>query len=158
MSKGTTIMDVLRRARQMEGLDMSVGIQATQAGTKHGATSILQVAIWNEFGTRDIPERPFLRSAGVNSGAEWLRLLSEAIAEYALGVKTRAAFEQKLRRLGLKMTADVRANIVNLRTPPNAASTIARKGSDNPLVDTGQLVRSIRSAIIRPGQPDEVVG
>ena len=45
--------------------------------------------------------------------------------------------------LGEKVVADVQRKIVALKDPPNAPSTIAKKGSANPLIDTGRLRQSI---------------
>ena len=45
---------------------------------------------------------------------------------------------------------DVQQAIVQLKSPPNAQSTIDKKKSDNPLIDTGQLVSSIRWAYVKP--------
>jgi hypothetical protein len=39
---------------------------------------------------------------------------------------------------------DVRKAIRDLDSPPNAESTIKAKGSSNPLIDTGQMINSIR--------------
>jgi hypothetical protein len=41
------------------------------------------------------------------------------------------------------MQSDIRESLVNWTTPPNAPSTIARKGFNKPLIDTGFMQRKI---------------
>ena len=42
--------------------------------------------------------------------------------------------------------------------PPNSARTIAMKGSDQPLIDTGRLNQSQRAQVELPGEQPIVVG
>lgn len=58
--------------------------------------------------------------------------------------------KQAMGLLGEVVQQDIQDAIVKLKSPPNAESTIAKKKSDNPLIDTGQLVSSIRWAYVRP--------
>ena len=46
--------------------------------------------------------------------------------------------------LGESAQADVQQKITDLREPPNAASTIAQKGSSNPLIDSRAMVQNVR--------------
>lgn len=44
---------------------------------------------------------------------------------------------------GLVSQDEIKKAIVDLDTPPNAPSTIAQKGSDNPLIDTSHMLQSV---------------
>lgn len=105
----------------------------------------LDVAIWNEYGTDDghVPERPAHRLAFERNKAE-LEKRMELTAK-AVGGKTTKSMtaERGLDLLGVFYEAKVKQEIVDLRVPPNAPSTIAAKKSDNPLIDTGQMVNSV---------------
>jgi hypothetical protein len=46
-------------------------------------------------------------------------------------------------RIGMVAVGDVQRRIVQRIPPPNAPSTIAKKGSDVPLIDTGRLRQSV---------------
>jgi len=48
-----------------------------------------------------------------------------------------------LGRLGEWFKSEIQNKIDILQSPRNAPSTIARKGSANPLIDTGQMKQSI---------------
>lgn len=101
---------------------------------------VIDIAVWNHFGTRTIPERPFIENAlRENEGA--YRVAMRAAAQAILD--ERYSLRTALERLGLKAVADIRAEITALQTPPNAPSTIARKGSSNPLIDTGRMRRAV---------------
>jgi hypothetical protein len=103
----------------------------------------LDVAIWNEFGTDDVPERPAHRLAFERNRAE-LEKRMELTAK-AVGGKTTKAMsaERGLDLLGVFYEAKVKQEIVDLRVPPNAPRTIAEKKSDNPLIHTSQMVNSV---------------
>lgn len=45
----------------------------------------------------------------------------------------------QLSRLGVLAQGDIQMEITALSSPPNTPSTIARKGSSNPLIDTGAM-------------------
>ena len=46
-------------------------------------------------------------------------------------------------KIGLQMSSIIKERIRDIRTPVNAPSTIAKKGSSNPLIDSGELINSI---------------
>lgn len=99
------------------------------------------IAASNEFGTRDghVPERSYLRSTVDENQQSIVRDL-ETIVSRSLDGKS---YVHGLRVLGERVVGLVKRKIVDLDDPPNAPSTIAAKGSDNPLVDTGRLLGSI---------------
>ena len=45
--------------------------------------------------------------------------------------------------VGIEASSATRTYMRDLRTPPNAPSTIKKKGSSNPLIDTGEMVQSV---------------
>ncbi|WP_416861556.1 HK97-gp10 family putative phage morphogenesis protein [Helicobacter ganmani] len=96
--------------------------------------NIAQNAKYQEFGTFNIPPRPFFRNAIKANKRKW-------VESYRKGLKARDL--NAVERVGVLAASDVKASITNLKTPPNAPSTIQIKGSSNPLIDTGFL----RSAI-----------
>ena len=109
------------------------------------------IASAHEFGAiagknykTEIPARPFIRSTvderrdiyAENGKRLWQRILDKEITIF-----------EGLSLLGQLVEGDIRKKIIELREPINAPATIARKGSDNPLIDTGAMVNSIRYAV-----------
>jgi hypothetical protein len=123
------------------------------------ALSLVQIAAINEFGGGNVPERSYLRSTFDEKARVYRRRLTRgleqavdaAIVRNGKGTMT-ATLERALQTLGTQVARDVQMKVRDLRDPPNAAITIERKGSSNPLVDTGRLRGSIDWEI-RPQRP-----
>ena len=56
---------------------------------------------------------------------------------------------QIIERVGAKAVGGVKSYMTALKEPPNALSTIKRKGSANPLIDTGELRRAITYKVVK---------
>ncbi|MGP9818987.1 hypothetical protein ACTZWW_03135 [Salinarimonas sp. NSM] len=101
---------------------------------------------YSEFGTSRQPERPAFRNAMRDGRARYMRLLGRSLEGLLLGT---TSLPTALNRLGILATGDVQQSITDLRDPPNAPSTIAAKGSSNPLVDTGAMRQAITHEVRR---------
>ena len=100
---------------------------------------VAEYAMYNEYGTKRIPKRDFLRfSLDTFAESAWMPELAQLIKK---GMDLEMAFN----RVGLQAQADVRRVIEAWAKPPNAESTKRHKhrGRDNPLVDTGDLLDAI---------------
>ncbi len=106
-------------------------------------------AAFNEFGTRDIPERPFMRTAFDRNLKKYNAMSRKNLAAVASGQKSLQRFEDAL---GEEMKKDVIESIQNWRTPPNTTETAKEKGFNNPLVETGAMQRAVVVTIKR-GKP-----
>ena len=90
----------------------------------------------HEFGADLIPARPWL-NPGVQSGnEEYLQMITSAAEK---GEPMDVVLEQ----IGLVAVSKVQIFMTELKTPPNAPSTIKKKGSSNPLIDSGALRQSV---------------
>lgn len=98
-------------------------------------TKVVDVAIANEFGTNTVPERPFFRISNNENSGSYASILREAAS--------RGQYRTGLAVCGQKAVGDIQESIVSLSDPANAQSTIERKGSSNPLIDTGRLRQSV---------------
>ena len=114
---------------------VKVGLVAGEADSDN-----IDKAMWNEFGTAHIPERPFLRNAMRNNTAAYRNAMRMVAAKILRGETTLAIV---LAKLGQQASDDVKAEITALSDPPNAPATIARKESSNPLIDTGEMRNSV---------------
>lgn len=80
----------------------------------------------------DIPARPWLEP-GVQQATPKILEAIEA------GLEADQPMDQILEAVGVIAAGEVKVYMTELRTPPNAASTIRKKGSDNPLIDQGHM-------------------
>ena len=140
---GNNLDAIIRKALSASGVEtLRVGFFKT--AKYPDGTPVAAVAAWNEFGTRTkaggqaIPERPFFRQA--------LRKVQDDVSELvqdSIDSKTMIVDDLLADRLGGLVAGAVQENIRDLKNPPNAPSTIARKGSSNPLIDTGTMRTSV---------------
>ena len=129
-----------------------VGVQGQQASSAHrkaAPMTVVDLAVVHEFGavirTRSgseivIPQRSFIR-ATIDEHAPKLQRTASALGQGVLIGKFQTG--QALELLGQQGVGLIKQRIANGIPPRNADSTIARKKSSTPLVDTGQLRGSI---------------
>jgi hypothetical protein len=102
-------------------------------------TSVPMVAAVNEFGapSRGIPPRPFFRTMVTQNSPAWGPALGGLVKNFGYDA-TKA-----LEAMGQGISGQLRKSIQDTNSPPLAQSTIDRKGSAKPLVDTGHMLQSI---------------
>lgn len=129
----------------IEGLGspiIEVGIlesKADEADGKDGAT-LIDVATWAEFGTETEPARSFLRAFFDENQERCRTAIKILLQKVVAGTLTR---EQALDQFGLWAVGQIQKRIVAGIAPQNAPSTIEKKGSDKPLIDTGTMKSAI---------------
>ena len=142
----TTVTDVqkakdeIRKALESFATDkvVTVGIHEDAGVHSDAGMSNAELGAILHFGTNNgnIPPRPWL-DAGVASGnAEYAGIIQD-------GVESGESLEQVLNTVGVVAVGKVQVYMTELKTPPNALSTIKMKGSANPLIDTGELRGSV---------------
>lgn len=92
-----------------------------------------------------IPARPFIRKSLANNKKKYQRMISNGIKKIVFGKYTA---DKLLNALGSTAVADMRMSAVRLKNPKNAPATIERKGRDNPLIDTHEMVERITYKVI----------
>lgn len=122
---------------------VAVGLPSNSLPYPDG-TSVVQVAIWNEFGTSKIPERPFLRESLRQNRKAWIKLARQL---HQKAIKDGVPVENLMRLLGERMQSDTQKSLDSGAWEPNApayAAAKALKGKTKPLIVTGHLRASIR--------------
>ena len=122
--------------------DIYVGIHQEEGVKVDGddSATLAEIATFNEFGTRHIPMRSFLRSTIDENQSKYIKMI-ERLA--GLAVTSGKDANWVLDMVGLKAKSDVQLKITKLKEPANSPITIALKGSSNPLIDTGRMRASI---------------
>lgn len=124
---------------------VKVGIQSDAGG------DIIKRAFFNEYGTAGgasgggwggpVPARPFVSTAFDENRDDLHAMKARLWDGLMLG---RVGADQAAALLGEHHQNQVQGKITSIQTPPNAAVTIEKKGSTNPLIDTGQMRQSVR--------------
>jgi hypothetical protein len=89
-----------------------------------------------------IPPRPFMQNTATKQKGKWAKLLVETSKQNGLDI------ENSLNIVGLQAKADIRETIEEGDFTPNSDKTIAIKGKDTPLIDTGEMANSIDSEVV----------
>lgn len=130
-----------RRIKEIESSHVKVGVLDDGKVTGAGLT-VGQIAVVNEFGTEAVPARSFVRSTFDQKREDLAELGKKLMTGIVDGkIKLKPALDV----MGSTLAAAMKKKITDGEgiPPPNAPSTVAAKGSDRPLVDTGRLLNSI---------------
>jgi hypothetical protein len=91
-----------------------------------------------------IPERSFLRS-GYDENIDTIsKKIEEMVPDVIAADVDPKVF---MDAIGVEFAGLIQKKMRDLKNPPNSQMTIERKGSSNPLIDTGRLVSSIRHEV-----------
>lgn len=130
--------------QQLKELDSSrvdVGVQGEAAAKRHpnSEATVGEVAAWVHYGTVHIPPRPYLDHAIAAFSVDRKMITKRVISDLVDGRKT--SVEETLVPIGEALLAAVRSSIDSAISwaAPLALSTIKKKGSAAPLVDSGTL-------------------
>jgi hypothetical protein len=107
-------------------------------------TSVATVAAIQNFGApaRGVPPRPFFSNMVASKSASWGNDLRSVLRRN--GMNGKAALET----MGVVIAGQLKDSIQETNSPPLASKTIARKGFDKPLVDTGVMLQSPSSEVV----------
>lgn len=139
-----------KELEKLKSLTVRVGYQsgetaASSDGESTGA-DLCEIAVYNELGTATIPSRPFMRDS-VDKHADTINAFIKHQKDLFISGKITA--EQMLNAIGVFQKGLVQSEIVDGDFEPNAPSTIRRKGSDKPLIDTGKMRQSVNFVIVK---------
>lgn len=114
--------------------EVAVGFPLGQAQAYPDGTSVVSVASSHVYGL-GVPKRDFMGFAKDEITNKTAPIIVKALKSENKDSLYEAA--------GLTAQAAIQNAIVALDEPPNSPKTIARKGSANPLIDTGHMVQSV---------------
>jgi hypothetical protein len=140
---------ILSSFRELTKTSLNVGVFSDAVNTKEkGASYVADYAITNEYGSKNIPERSFMRSTIDEQGNKWTNSLADVFTNVA---KNNLDLNKQLYKTGAIARNDIIAKIDSNINPPNAPSTIKKKGmsKNKTLIDTGILRSSIEARIER---------
>lgn len=138
------VIDSLKRISSVE---IAVGFPKEGESTNklHGKSHkrILDIAYWNHFGTpgakHPIPPRPFLS----NAESRLVDKVRMRLNKTGMSITN----DDLLETIGIASEEAVRMQIHAWNPPNNADATIASKGFDHPLNDTGEMAEAVSYSI-----------
>ncbi|MCK5605468.1 hypothetical protein KAR91_26485 [Candidatus Pacearchaeota archaeon] len=93
-----------------------------------------------------IPERSFLRSTVIENKRKINEFVAKMFGDF---IEAKVTLDKSLNRIGLLVVAMVRTKIRQGSFKPNKPSTIRKKKSSRPLIDTGRMRQSITHELDR---------
>lgn len=108
---------------------------------KKGRKSLPQIAADNEFGTVNIPARPFMSTSFDENRQQINRIIERQYDRIVTGQST---VQKSLNLIGLYMKDLIQKKILSIYIPPNSPRTIAAKKSSKPLIDFGQMLAGVQ--------------
>lgn len=139
-AQGRRFFAELERLRRLQ---VRVGFQQGQAFSEDGV-DMVDIVAWNEVGNAHTPARPFLRKSVDENETLINNFCRQQLRELTEG---RISSQSVLNRIGAMQVGLVQDKITDGDYAPNAQSTIQRKGSDKPLIDTGRMRQSVHFVI-----------
>lgn len=137
---------------------VKVGILGDNAARQEGELNNAEIGFTNEFGKMTgypkIPARSFLRMPLKTRLADKIKekkSLSGKELENAMANGKTEEFARKVGLVAEEVIQEAFATNGFGEWAPNAPMTVELKGSSSPLIDTGQLRRSISSKVIKDG-------
>ncbi len=141
---GKKLNKLLRTA--LKGSVDNIEVGFFESARYQDGTQVAYVAAINEFGADDagrngavkIPERPFFRIATRKVSGKLIDIMTRTIDPENMIVDSSIAG-----KLGVTFQNEVQLSITNLTTPPNSPVTIAKKKKSNPLINSGDMRKSV---------------
>lgn len=128
----------IRQLEQARRVEVVVGI--LQGSTNDGQ-AIAEYAAANEYGTKNIPERSFMRTSFDESVSKIQNDMNNEAGKVMAG---QSDIRSALGVIGMKHVDRVKRKIGSNIQPKNADATIARKKSSRTLIDTGSMLNSVQ--------------
>lgn len=123
--------EFFNQLEQIKELQITVGVFGEEAA---------EVAFYNEYGTKHIPARSFIRSTLAEHQRDIVRFYIENFQKHNDAKMAAAATSQYIEGL-------IVARIASGHFTPNAPATIKKKGRNQPLIDTGRMMNSVKGVV-----------
>jgi len=136
------IMELKKLKKKSVAVGFPKGFNAYPNGTP-----VAMVATVHEFGSavRNIPPRPYLRpTLQKNNFYKSLRKMT-----FIKVMRGELNPDVAMHQLGDTIANDIKDEIVAVSSPSLDRKTIEKKGSTNPLIDTGHLLHSVTYKVVR---------
>lgn len=144
------IGDIIEAMKKLDGQSVEIGW--FESNLYNNGVPVAYVAACNELGTPDakypIPARPFMRKA---MGAANKTVGARIQTDVAAMLEGKLTAEQIMHRIGMHYETAIVTSIKGGGWQNNSDATIARKGFDSPLRDSGIMWQTVTHEILKRG-------
>lgn len=141
---GRKLEQALRELSKAVSRPATLRVGFLEGATYPDGTPVAMVAAIQNYGAprAGIPPRPFFTNMVKDKSREWGPAMARLLQANDMDVAA------TLRQTGHAIEGQLRQAIIDTSYPPNAPSTIRKKGFDAPLRDTMHMVRSIDHEVV----------
>lgn len=143
------MLGISKLVAKLQDTTLDVGVFSDAVNTEEkDVRYVADYAITNEYGSDHIPARSFMRSTIDEQGAKWTRSLADVFMQVSANGKN---IDAELYKIGAIARSDIVSKIDSNINPPNALSTIKKKGAskNKTLIDHGILRNSIEARMAK---------
>lgn len=138
--KFTKFLDALQKAKKSMGVQIGVVKNSTGINKRTGKDkniTVAEEAFYNCMGVpeRNIPPRNYQKKVIDDNMSKWQKEIK--------GLLKKKSSQDTCEIMGIIARDETKHTIDTWKKPPNAKTTIAIKGKNTPLVDFGDLLKSI---------------
>lgn len=152
LKKDTRVWEAMQR-RLLRGAPKEAQV-GFWGGTHPSGNNIAQIAAWNEEGHMNggsfagtiTPARPFIRQGFMSGVKKYVSTRNMDFHRIAMGQYTWSQFHDSV---GYDLQKLMRTVIQGWDKPPNSPVTVYIKGFNNPLIETGTLMASVKYKIVQ---------
>jgi hypothetical protein len=137
ISGGSRLTGILEKLAKKATSAAAVKVGFLDGSRYPDGKSVAMVAAIQEWGTSRIPPRPFFRTMIKQESVHWGSDVAALLKAH------NGDAQATLADMGMEIKAELQMSINGWMSPPNAPSTIARKGFNKPLIDTGLMRDSV---------------
>ncbi len=139
LSGGERLEQRLREIAERVASNAELRVGFLENATYPDGTPVAMVAAIQEFGapSRNIPPRPYFRGMIAAKSEGWGDALAQNLKSHDYDV------EAALSLVGEGIKGQLQQSIVDFVSPALASATVAAKGNDKPLVDTGTMLNAV---------------
>jgi len=136
--------EIKKEHKRLDGVKIEVGLFNDGGGDTPEDNIAMRGAV-HEYGTTNIPQRPFMRKAMLGKNKKELQHFISVI--YTQYVKKKQTLSLFLKKIGVFHESQIKNSIKNGRYKKLSPITIRRKLSSKPLIDTGEMLNSVEYRI-----------
>lgn len=113
------LSDLLKRVQELSATKVQVGW--FPSSQYEDGTKVAEVAIWQEFGTKTAPARPFMRPTVANESGNWGKSMAPDVKDFISGNES---VNDLYSKVGLVVEGDIIKTIALITEPPLTDTTL----------------------------------
>lgn len=140
---------IAKNIEELNDLEIRVGFTGPNGSISYAdGITVSNVAMYQEYGTKHIPKRSFIRSSMLQQESKVAKIMEDAVQDIVMNDKSPIDAASDIGKKVSKIIYD-KADSAPSWAIPNAQSTIDKKGSMKQLEDSKKMINAIGWAVYK---------